>query len=109
MSALNNRNQTLLSVINATTGTLLRTFDPIENYIISLQFDIFEKQLFAHIEIDHEQISQIVEVDTMTGKFKQVLGTIRQAIPTYISSYCPICKKIFPNGRTRSSCYLYWC
>jgi hypothetical protein len=55
----------LLSVINATTGYLIRTFNSIENYIISLQYDIFQKQLFAHIETDREKVTQIVEIDTI--------------------------------------------
>jgi hypothetical protein len=94
MSAIKNHNETLLSVIDATTGSLLKTYS-MENHIVSLQFDIFGKQLFAHVETDHEQESQIVEIDTTTGKFKQVLGTIREAIPTHVSSFCPICKKYF--------------
>ncbi len=98
MSAPNNENQTLLSVINATTGYLIRTFNKIEHIIISLQYDIFQKQLFAHIETDSENVTQIVEIDANNGNFKQILGTIRQAKPTQMSSYCPICRKYFLIG-----------
>ncbi len=95
MAAPNNQNKTTLSVINVTTGSLLHTFNSIENYIISRQYDIFEKQLFAHIETDHENVTYVVETDTKNGKFKQILGTIREVKPTHISSYCPICRKHF--------------
>ncbi len=95
MAAPDNQNKTILSVINASNGNLLSTFKSISNTIISLQFDIFQKELFAHIETNHENVTQIVEIDINTGKFKQILGTISQAKPTYISSYCPICRKYF--------------
>ena len=95
MSAPNKQNQTLLSVINATTGSRLRTYNPMENSIISLQYDIFQKQLFAHIETGREMETQVVEIDTNNGKIKEVLGTISQALPTQASSFCPICKKYF--------------
>jgi hypothetical protein len=95
MAAPNNENKTILSIINATTGSLLRTFNSLENYIVSLQYDIFQKQLFAHIETERENVTQVVEIDINTGKLKQILGTISQAKPTHISSYCPICRKYF--------------
>ena len=98
MSALNKENRTILSMINATTGALLRKYNPIENSIISLQYDIFQKQLFAHVTTDREEVTQIVEIDTNSGQFKQVLGRITQARATHISSYCPICRKYFLMG-----------
>ncbi|CAF5164694.1 unnamed protein product, partial [Rotaria sp. Silwood1] len=48
IAAPNNESKTILSVINATSGNLISTFKSISNTIISLQFDIFQKQLFAH-------------------------------------------------------------
>ncbi|CAF1548060.1 unnamed protein product [Adineta ricciae] len=49
MAISDNDNRPILSVINATTGNLISTFKSISNTIISLQFDIFRKQLFGHI------------------------------------------------------------
>jgi hypothetical protein len=95
IAAPNNQDKTILSVINATTGNLISTFKSISNSIISLQFDIFQKQLFAHIETDDENVTLIGEIDTNNGSIKQILGTIRDIKPTHISSYCPICRKYF--------------
>lgn len=95
MAAPDNKNQTILSAINAENGKLLSTYKTIENTIISLQYDIFQKQLFAHIETDKENVTSIIEIDTNTGKIKQILGTISNMKPTHISSYCPICRKYF--------------
>ncbi|UJR20029.1 hypothetical protein I4U23_023163 [Adineta vaga] len=96
MSAQNTENkQIILSVLNATTGALINAYHPIQNEIISLQYDIFQKQLFAYTETNEENVTQIVEIDTTNGHFKQILGTIHQAKPTHISSYCPICRKYF--------------
>ncbi|CAF1222702.1 unnamed protein product [Adineta steineri] len=96
ISAPNNENRKpILSVINATTGLLMRMFNTIEYDIVSLQYDIFQKQLFAHIETNQENLTQIVEIDTNNGNIKQILGTIQKSKPTHISSYCPICRKYF--------------
>ncbi|CAF0940428.1 unnamed protein product [Didymodactylos carnosus] len=95
MAAPNNQNRTILSVINATSGALLSNFSSIPNTIVSLQYDIFQKQLFAHTETDSENVTQVVEIDTASGNVKQILGAIRGAKPTHISSYCPICRKYF--------------
>ncbi|CAF2585696.1 unnamed protein product [Rotaria sp. Silwood2] len=95
MSAINDQNKTVLSLINATTGILLHTFDSISNQIISLQYDIFNKKLFAHTETNDENLTQIVEIDTNTGSFKYILGQISGAKPTDMSTYCPICRKYF--------------
>ncbi|CAF0984383.1 unnamed protein product [Rotaria magnacalcarata] len=95
MAAVNNQNRTILSVLNATTGALLRTFNSIPNGIISLQYDIFNKKLFAHTETNVDNVTHIVEIDTNAGSFKQILGEISGAKPTDICSYCPICRKYF--------------
>ncbi|CAF1379270.1 unnamed protein product [Adineta ricciae] len=95
MAAPDNDNRPILSVINATTGHLLSTFKSISNTIISLQFDIFQKQLFAHIESEKENVTLLTEIDTTNGNIKHVLATIRDSKPTYMSSYCPICRKYF--------------
>ncbi|CAF1016402.1 unnamed protein product [Rotaria sordida] len=95
MSAINNQNKIILSVINATNGMLLHTFNSIPNEIISLQYDIFNNKLFVHTETNDENLTQIVEIDTNNGNFKQILGQISGAKPTDISSYCPICRKYF--------------
>ncbi|CAF1368639.1 unnamed protein product [Rotaria sp. Silwood1] len=95
MSAINDQNKIILSLINATTGILLHTFDSIPNEIISLQYDIFNKKLFAHTETNDKNLTQIVEIDTNTGNFKDILGQISGARPTDMSTYCPICKKYF--------------
>jgi hypothetical protein len=89
--------QTTLSVINATNWlTYTYTFNSIENSIISLQYDIFQKQLFVHIEIDHKNVTHVVEIDSENEKFKQISSIIRESKPTHISSYCwPICRKYF--------------
>lgn len=90
-------NKTILSVINATTGHLLSTFGIISNTIISLQYDIFQKQLFAHLETNIENVTIIGEIDTTNGNLKEILEKIDNAQPTHISSYCPICRKYFFN------------
>ncbi|CAF1405289.1 unnamed protein product [Adineta steineri] len=95
MAAPNNDNRPILSVINATTGILISTFKSISNTIISLQFDIFQKQLFAHIETEKDNVTLLAEIDINNGNIKQVLATIRDSKPTHISSYCPICRKYF--------------
>ncbi|CAF1252858.1 unnamed protein product [Rotaria sordida] len=95
MAAPSNNSKTILSVINATTGNLLSTFETISNTIISLQYDIFQKQLFAHIETNFENVTLIGEIDTNNGNIKQILGTINNTKPTHMSSYCPICRKYF--------------
>ena len=95
MAAPNSQNKTILSVINATNGKLITTFTSVSNPIISLQYDIFQKQLFAHIETDHENVTLIGEIDTNNGSVKQILGTINDIKPTHMSSYCPICRKYF--------------
>jgi len=95
MAAPNNNKQTILSIINATNGKLLSTYKTIKNSIISLQYDIFQKQLFAHIETDEENVTSIIEINTNNGNIKQILGTIHNMKPTHISSYCPICRKYF--------------
>ena len=95
MAAPNNDKQTILSVINATTGNLIRTFKSISNTIISLQFDIFQKQLFSHVESEKENTTLLVEIDLNNGNIKQILATIQNSKATYISSYCPICRKYF--------------
>lgn len=95
MSAMNNQNQTLLSALNATTGNLLHTYDPMFNGIVSLQYDIFHQKLVAHMETNVENVTVLVEIDVNTGKPKQTLGEISGAKPTDISSYCPICRKYF--------------
>ncbi|CAF5127833.1 unnamed protein product, partial [Rotaria magnacalcarata] len=84
MAAVNNQNRTILSVLNATTGALLRTFNSIPNGIISLQYDIFNKKLFAHTETNVDNVTHIVEIDTNAGSFKQILGEISGAKPTDI-------------------------
>ncbi|CAF1322141.1 unnamed protein product [Rotaria sordida] len=73
MSAINNQNKIVLSAINATAGILLHTFDSIPNEIISLQYDILNKKLFAHTETDDKNLTQIVEIDTNTGNFIDIL------------------------------------
>ncbi|CAF1287501.1 unnamed protein product [Rotaria sordida] len=73
MSAINNQNKIVLSAINATAGILLHTFDSIPNEIISLRYDIFNKKLFAHTETDDKNLTQIVEIDTNTGNFIDIL------------------------------------
>ncbi|CAF1099013.1 unnamed protein product [Rotaria sordida] len=95
MAAPNNESKTILSVINATSGNLISTFKSISNTIISLQFDIFQKQLFAHIETVNENVTLLAEIDTNNGNIKEVLGTIQNSKPTHMSSYCPICRKYF--------------
>ncbi|CAF0996150.1 unnamed protein product [Rotaria sordida] len=95
ISAINNLNKTILSVINATTGSLLYTFNKIPYEIISLQYDIFNKKLFAHTETNNEYLTQIVEIDTNNGNLKQIFGQIYGVEPTDISTYCPICRKYF--------------
>ncbi|CAF1232060.1 unnamed protein product [Rotaria sordida] len=95
MAAPNNESKTILSVINATSGNLISTFKSISNTIISLQFDIFQKQLFAHIETVNENVTLLAEIDTNNGNIKEVLGTIQDSKPTHMSSYCPICRKYF--------------
>ncbi|UJR07108.1 hypothetical protein I4U23_011396 [Adineta vaga] len=95
MAAPNNDNRPILSVINATNGNLISTFKSISNTIISLQFDIFQKQLFAHIETEKENVTLLAEIDTNNGNIKETLATIRDSKPTHMSSYCPICRKYF--------------
>ncbi|CAF4085933.1 unnamed protein product, partial [Rotaria sp. Silwood1] len=95
IAAPNNESKTILSVINATSGNLISTFKSISNTIISLQFDIFQKQLFAHIETVNENVTLLAEIDTNNGNIKEVLGTIQDSKPTHMSSYCPICRKYF--------------
>ncbi|CAF1125752.1 unnamed protein product [Rotaria sordida] len=70
MSAINNQNKTILSVIDATNGMLLHTFNSIPNEIISLQYDIFNNKLFAHAETNDKNLTQIVEIDTNNGNFR---------------------------------------
>ncbi|CAF3061214.1 unnamed protein product [Rotaria sp. Silwood2] len=84
MAAPDNNGKTILSVINATTGNLLSTFKTISNTIISLQYDNFQKQLFAHIETNFENVTVIGEIDTSNGNIKQILGIINNTKPTYI-------------------------
>ena len=100
---LSKQNHSLLSVINATTGVLLKTFNPFENEIFSLQYDIFQKQLFAQMDTGREMELQVIEIDTSTGKIKRVLATIPQASPSQVSSYCPICRKYFFMIRDRDN------
>jgi hypothetical protein len=95
MAAPDNQNKTILSVINAANGNLLSTFKSISNTIISLQFDIFQKELFAHIETNHENVTLIGQIDTTNGNIKQILAVIHDIKPTHISSYCPVCRKYF--------------
>ena len=95
MAAPNNERKTILSVINATSGDLISTFKSISNTIISLQFDIFQKQLFAHVETDKENVTLLAEIDTNNGNIKEILATVRDSKPTHMSSYCPICRKYF--------------
>ncbi|CAF1447379.1 unnamed protein product [Adineta ricciae] len=95
MAAPDKNKQTILSVINAVDGKLLSTYQTIKSTIISLQYDIFQKQLFAHIETDQENVTSIVEIDTSDGNIKQTMGTVENLKATHISSYCPICRKYF--------------
>ena len=95
MAAPANDKQTILSVINAVNGKLISTYKTLKNSIISLQYDIFQKQLFAHIDSDKENVTSIIEIDTSNGEIKQTLATIHDMKPTHISSYSPICRKYF--------------
>jgi hypothetical protein len=95
LAAPMNDSRSKLSVVNATSGVLLRTFEPMSNTIVSLQYDIFRHQLFANVETNTDRTTQIVEIDTDSGVVKRVLATINDAQPTDIASYCPICRKYF--------------
>ena len=94
-AAANLQKQVILSSINATSGALLNTFTSTFVNIVSLQYDIFQQQLFAHVETDTENRTEIIEIYTNNGTIKRVLATIDNAQPTDISSYCPICRKYF--------------
>ena len=95
ISAPNSENRPILSAINATTGVILSKLTSMNNSIISLQYDIFQQELFAHIETDEENTTEIIQIDPNDGKIKQVLGRILRAKATHLSSYCPICRKYF--------------
>lgn len=95
MAATTDQNQTVLSYFNASSGVLLGKFNSIPNSIISLQFDIFQKQLFAHMQTNVEDSSVVVEINTNDGSIKRTLAKIDNADPTDVSSYCPICRKYF--------------
>ena len=95
MSGSHHQNKSILTRINATTGELLTRFNAMDNAIISLEYDIFQRELFAHIETDQENITEIVQIDENNGKIKQSLGRIVQAQATHIAAYCPICRKYF--------------
>lgn len=94
-AAPDRENRPILSVINATTGVLLSKFTSMNFSIISLQFDIFQKELFAHVETAEENTTEIIEIDPNNGQMKRILGRILRAKATHLSSYCPICRKYF--------------
>ena len=95
IAAPNAENRVILSVINATTGAFLQAFLPAFVSIISLQFDIFHGELFAHVETEMVNHTQVIEVYPNNGTIKRVLATLDNARGTDIASYCPICRKYF--------------
>ena len=95
IAASNPQKQVILSVINATSGALLNAFTSTFVNIVSLQYDIFQQQLFAHVETKIVNQTDIIEIHTNNGTIKRVLATIHDAQPTDISSYCPVCRKYF--------------
>lgn len=98
MAAPSTDNQTIISVVNATTGAFLRRLCLMKNEIISIQYDIFQNQFFAHVETNVLNSTQIIEIDTTSGSIKRTLATMNNVQPTDISSYCPICRKYFLMG-----------
>ena len=87
-------NQSKLCVIAATNGALVATFNQIQQPIISLQFDNFQRKLFAHVEI-HQSQSLIIEIDTNNGTIKRVIGTLNSLNATALSSYSPVSEEYF--------------
>lgn len=106
MAGSQNGNKAILTRINATTGQLLTRFNAMDQVIISLEYDIFQRELFAHVETDQENVTEIVQIDENNGKIKLILGRIVQAQATHIASYCPICRKYFLLVR-ESNTYTY--
>lgn len=94
IATLNENNETQLSVIAGTNGALISSFTQIKQTIISLQFDLFEKKLFAHLQINDNQ-SSIVEIDTSNGTIKHSIGILNYSTPTALSTYSPVTKEYF--------------
>lgn len=94
IATLNDKNETKLSVIAGTNGALISTFTQIKQTIISLEFDIFQKKLFAHLQINEYQ-SSIVEIDTFNGTIKHCIGILNNFISTALSTYSPVTKQYF--------------
>lgn len=106
MAALDSQNKTILSVVDATVGNLLSTFRSILYPIVSLQYDIFQNKLFAHIDVDGT-LSYIGEINTSDGSVKRLLKSFSTTFVTSISSYDPTTGKYFfiADPTTQYACF----
>lgn len=81
-------NTTILSTINATSGELISAFKLGFTSIISLQYDIFQNRLFAHIQFRNET-TYIGEINKSSGTIMNRFADLINLEPISISSYCP--------------------
>lgn len=89
-----NPNVTILSAINAASGQLSQTFKMTRISIVSLQYNIFQNRLYAHLEYPNTT-TFIGEIDTDKGTIINHFADLVNFNATPISSYCPISEEYF--------------